>query len=131
MATDPHTAKAPLITMKGQKDALRDGKIIGFRCKTDGYQQFSPMIRCPKCRQTDLETREFSTTGTVLSYTIQSVASEQFLNETPFAFAIIQLDDGPKVSGWIPWISKPAELPVGSKVTYTPTYKPGFMFEKV
>lgn len=128
--TDPHMAAAPIVSMNEQQEALRDGKILGTHCKACGHDQISPMVRCPKCRGTDLASREFSTTGRVVSHTIQSVASEQFMNETPFAFAIIQLDDGPRVSGWVPWVGKPEELPLGSKVTYVPSYKPGMMFEK-
>lgn len=125
-----HIAARPLVSMAEQKEALRDGKIVGFTCGSCGHEQFSPMMRCPKCRSKELSSREFSITGKVVSYTIQSVASEEFINETPFAFAVIQLDDGPRVSGWVPWISRPDELPLGSNVEYTPTYKPGMMFEK-
>ncbi len=128
--TVQEATSAPAITMKEQAELLRDGNITGFHCNACSYDQFSPMMRCSKCRSTDISRRQFSTTGTVVSYTIQSVAAEEFLNETPFAFAVIQLDDGPKVSGWIPWIGRPSELPMGSKVEYIPSYKPGMMFEK-
>ncbi len=108
---------------------LRDGKVVGFHCPACKIDRFSPMLRCPSCKG-PVERRTFSNTGTVVSYTIQTVASEQFLNETPFAFALIQLDDGPRVSGWIPWIAKEKDLPMGQKVEYTPSYKPGMQFEK-
>jgi uncharacterized protein len=123
-------AAAPVLSLKEQKELLRDGKVVGFHCKACKNDRLSPMARCPKCGGADIQRREFSRTGKVLSYTIQSVASEQFLNETPFAFAVIQLDDGPRVSGWIPWIAKAKDLPIGQKVEYTPSYKPGMMFEK-
>lgn len=118
------------LTMKDQADALREGQILGLQCGC-GYQQFSPMARCPKCGGTELKRQIFSSQGTVVSYTIQSVASEQFLNETPFAFAIIKLHDGPSISGWIPWIARASDLPMGSTVQFTPSYKPGMQFEKI
>ena len=127
---DAHGARRPLLSLTEQQERLRDGEIWGFHCDACGYDQFSPMLRCPKCRKTDLATRRFSTTGRVVSHTIQSVAAEQFMNETPFAFAIIDLDDGPKVSGWVPWIARPSDLPLGSAVEYVPSYKPGMQFEK-
>lgn len=127
---DPHLALRPVLSLKEQKELLREGKVVGFNCASCSYDRFSPMLRCPKCRSSTIQRREFSKTGTIVSYTIQAVASEAFLNETPFAFALIQLDDGPRVSGWIPWIAKPAELPAGQKVEYTPSYKAGMMFEK-
>lgn len=129
-AKDPHMAHGPAITMHEQQERLKDGHIVGFTCNACHYDRFSPMNRCPKCGSTDIGTREFSTTGKVVSYTIQSVAAEQFMNEVPFAFVIVRLDDGPNVSGWVPWISKSEELPMGQQVEYTPSYKPGMQFEK-
>ena len=127
---DPHAAERPVLSFKEQREALKDGKIVGFHCAQWKTDRISPMTRCPKCHSGNIVRRQFSTTGKVVSYTIQSVASEQFLNETPFAFALIQLDDGPRVSGWIPWIGKAADLPMGQKVEYVSSYKPGMMFEK-
>lgn len=128
--TDPHMAGRPVLSLKEQKDLLKDGKVVGFHCESCKHDRFSPMLRCSKCGSGKIVRRQFSKTGTVASYTIQSVASEQFLNETPFAFALIQLDDGPRISGWIPWIAKEKDLPLGQKVEYVPSYKPGMQFEK-
>jgi len=127
---ETHLALRPPLSLKEQKDLLRDGKVVGFHCAKCKVDRLSPMARCPKCGSPDITRREFSKTGRVVSYTIQSVASEQFLNETPFAFALVQLDDGPRVSGWIPWIAKAKDLPMGQAVEYVPSYKPGMMFEK-
>ena len=127
---DAHDAGRPIMSLKEQRDLMRDGELVGFHCAACGHDRIDPMLRCPACKSDKIERREFSKTGTVVTYTIQSVASEAFLNETPFAFAIIQLDDGPRVSGWIPWIAKPKDLPTGQKVEYTPSYKPGMLFEK-
>lgn len=127
---EKHKATRPLMTMDEQQKKLRDEEIWGFHCSTCKYDQFSPMVRCARCGGLDIATRKYSTTGTVVSYTIQSVAGEQFLNEVPFAWAIIKLDDGPQISGWIPYIAKPAELPKGQTVKFIPSYKPGMMFEK-
>ncbi len=129
-AQDPHQAHRPVLSLKEQRELLKDGKVVGYHCTACKYDRFDPMNRCPKCKSTKVERRQFSSTGTIVSYTIQAVASEAFLNETPFAFAVIQLDDGPRVSGWIPWIAKPKDLPLGQKVEYVSSYKPGMMFEK-
>lgn len=128
--SDPHQAQRPVLSLKEQRELLRDGKVVGFHCQACKSDRFSPMLRCSKCGSDKIARRQFSATGQVVSYTIQSVASEQFLNETPFAFALIKLDDGPMISGWIPWIAKEKDLPLGQKVEYVPSYKPGMMFEK-
>lgn len=125
-----HLAAEPVLTLEQQRAALREGKIIGCRCGACGHETLAPMLRCPACRSPRIARREFSPSGTVATFTIQSVAAEAFLNETPFAFVVVKLDDGPRVSGWIPWIARPPDLPLGQKVEYTPSYKPGMMFEK-
>lgn len=127
---DPHIAGRPVMSLKEQKEQLRDGKIFGFHCAKCKHDRFDPMLRCPKCGATEIQKRQFSTTGKIVSYTIQSVASESFLNETPFAFALVKLDDGPMCSGWVPYIRNEKELPLGQKVEYVSSYKPGIMFEK-
>lgn len=128
--TEPHAAPGPAISMAQQQEKLRDGEIWGSHCDACGYEQVSPMVRCPKCASRDVVGRRFSGTGKIVSYTIQTVAPEEYMNEVPYAFAVIQLDDGPKVSGWVPFIDKAADLPMGAEVEFTSSYKPGMMFEK-
>lgn len=123
-------AAAPVMTMKDQQEKLRDEEIWGFVCNSCNHEQFGPMVRCIECGKRDIGTRKFSNRGKIVSYTIQTVAAEAFLNETPFAYAIVDLDDGPQIACWVPWISKPAELPIGQQVEFIPSYKPGIMFEK-
>jgi uncharacterized OB-fold protein len=125
-----HTASPPVISMKEQQDKLRDEEIWGFVCNACKHDQFAPMVRCPKCQSKDVGRRQFSNKGKVVSYTIQTVAAESFLNETPFAYAIVDLDDGPKIACWVPWISKPEELPIGTELVYVSSYKPGIQFDK-
>ena len=124
-----HAAALP--SLKQQQEAMREGTILGFACRACGTRRLTPMVRCP-CGKGPVEAVAFAATGVVQTYTIQYVASESFLNEVPFAWAIILLDDGgPRVSGWLPFIAKPEDLTVGQKVRFTPSYKPGMMFEKV
>jgi uncharacterized protein len=118
------------LTIKEFEQDVRDGKIIGYRCRSCGEKRVDILEFCPNCHKAELEKVEFSEKGTVLTYTIQFVAPEQYMNEVPYAWAIIQLDDGPKITGWIPFISKPSDLPVGQKVVFKKSYLPGIVFEK-
>jgi uncharacterized OB-fold protein len=117
-------------TFKEQHEAIRDGRMLGSQCTKCGHKTITPMMRC-SCGGTEFQTREFANTGTVLTYTVQRVASEEFLNDVPYAWIIVQLDDeGPRATGWIPFVSKSGELKIGDKVKLTTSYKPGCMFEK-
>jgi uncharacterized OB-fold protein len=119
------------LTIKEMQEEIRAGKLEGYHCDNCGHEQIDVMVFCPKCHSPRLRKKEFSSMGTVLTYTIQFVAPEQFMNEVPYAWAIVQLDDGPKVTGWIPFVSKPSDLPLGQRVEFKKSYLPGIVFERV
>ena len=119
------------LTIKEFQEEIREGKIDGYVCSNCGHNQIDIMEFCPVCHSSMLQKVSFSNKGKVVTFTIQFVAPEQFMNEVPYAWAIIQLDDGPKITGWIPFISKPEDLPIGLKVVFKKSYLPGIVFEKV
>jgi uncharacterized protein len=122
---------SPTLTIKEFQEEVHEGKLEGYKCKKCGHKQIDIMVFCPRCRSPELSKMEFSTEGTVVTYTIQQVAPEAFLNEVPYAWAIVQLDNGPKITGWIPFIAKPSDLPVGQRVRFKKSYLPGIVFEKI
>jgi len=125
------TQKQSSLTVKEFQEGIRDGKIEGHKCSKCGHKQIDIIEFCPVCHSPDLEKVEFLGKGSVVTYTIQLVAPEQFMNEVPYAWAVINLDDGPRVTGWIPFISKPSDLPVGQRVEFKKSYLPGTVFEKI
>lgn len=129
MKQETRTVERMLI--KEQVDSLRDGKVVGYTCTACDKDSITPIVRCPGCGSSDIVTKTFASTGTILTYTIQRVASELFINDVPYAWIVVQLDEGgPRITGWIPYVSRPEEVSVGDKVKITTSYKPGFMFEK-
>jgi uncharacterized protein len=121
----------PKLTVKEFNEAIRAGRIEGCKCRNCGHKQIDIMEFCPNCHKGDLEKVQFSNQGKVVTYTIQQVAPEQFMNEIPYAWAIIELEDGPRVTGWIPFIAKPSDLMIGQVVRFKKSYLPGVVFEKV
>jgi uncharacterized protein len=119
------------LTIKDFQEGIQEGKIEGYRCGNCDHKRIDIMDFCPACQSANLQKVEFSNSGTVLTYTIQFVAPEQFMNEVPYAWAIIQLDNGPKVTGRIQFISKPTDLPVGQRVVFKKSNLPGIVFEKI
>jgi uncharacterized protein len=119
------------LTVREFQDEIHEGKLEGYKCKKCGHKQIDILEFCPVCHSPDLQKVEFSTEGIVVTYTIQLVAPEQFMNEVPYAWAVIQLDEGPRITGWIPFISKPSDLPVGQRVAFKKSYLPGIVFEKI
>lgn len=116
-------------TLAQAREQQKDGKLAGWQCQECHRTLATPVYRCT-CGGEDIKLKELPSTGIVESFNIQRVSAEEFINEVPYAWAVVKLDDGTRVSGWIGYISEPKELPVGTKVKYVPGYKPGLQFEK-
>ena len=120
-----------IMTQKEQKDAAKEGKLLAWQCGTCGHKSITPMYVCPVDRSRDIKTATLPTTGHVEAYTIQKlIAPEEFLNDIPFAFVVVKLDDGTLVSGMVLDVNSERDLPPGSKVRHAPSYKSVYLFEK-
>lgn len=119
------------IAVKEFQDAIKDGKVKGCLCRGCGLKAVGVLAFCLRCGGGELEAVELPSVGRVLSYTIQQVAPETYLNETPYAWAIIELEGGVRMTGWIPNIQSPEDLTIGQRVKLTRSYKPGSVFEKL
>ncbi|HEV8360894.1 MAG TPA: OB-fold domain-containing protein [Candidatus Thermoplasmatota archaeon] len=116
-------------TMAQLHELHRDGKLAAFQCAACKRTQAAPMVRCT-CGGEDIGLKELPSQGRVESFTIQRVAAEEFINDVPYAWAVIKLDDGTCISGWIGYVSEPKDLALGARVRFVPGYKPGLQFEK-
>jgi len=61
-----------------------------------------------------MEEYTFKGTGTVITFTTIYNATEDFERLTPYNLAIIQLDEGPKITGQI--VSSSANVKIGMRV---------------
>ncbi|MCX6686010.1 MAG: Zn-ribbon domain-containing OB-fold protein [Methanoregula sp.] len=89
--------------------------LLGTRCETCGKHFFPPRSFCPECRRTGrIVDYKFKGTGTIVTYTVIHAASEQFEHLTPYVLAIVQLDEGPRMTAQI--VSKADEIKIGMRV---------------
>jgi len=92
--------------------------MLGTKCETCGRHFFPPRSFCPGCRRTGkIVDYRFIGTGTVVTYTIIHTASEQFEQLTPYVLAIVQLDEGPRMTAQI--VCRPDEAKIGMRVKRT------------
>jgi uncharacterized OB-fold protein len=56
-----------------------------------------PRGACPTCWSTDLKWTTLSGRGRLYSYLISHLAAPGFDNDVPYAIAIVELDEGPKL----------------------------------
>ena len=89
--------------------------LIGTHCGNCGEYYFPPRIVCPNCRrEAKLEEYRFRGTGKVITYTTIYTATEDFERQTPYNLAIIELDEGPRLTGQI--VSAPGAVKIGMRV---------------
>ncbi|HWG90399.1 MAG TPA: OB-fold domain-containing protein [Candidatus Thermoplasmatota archaeon] len=124
------SSEQTVFTMEDAKQARKDGKLMGWKCAQCGHTQATPMFICSKDMGRKIETVELPGEGEIVDFTVQKISSEDFINDVPFAFVLVKLTNGVHISGWVPDIARDRDLPLGTKVRYTPSYRPGIMFEK-
>jgi len=112
-------------------EAARNGVLKGVKCSNCGHSQVTTTEICPKCGSSKLEKTDFAGEGSIVTYTILDVPSELFIDEAPYAFIVVQLDHGPRCTGWMPYVKKSSDITIGDKVRFVKTYKPGMVFEKI
>lgn len=121
----------PVMTQKEQKDFAKEGKLKAWACAKCGHKSITPMYVCPVDKAREIAVADLPSTGVVESYTVQKlIAPEEFLNDIPFAFVVVKLDDGTLVSGMVLDVARDADLPVGTRVKHSPSYKSVYLFEK-
>jgi len=84
-------------------------------CKKCKIKFFPPRLICPECGNQELEKTKLSDQGKVLSYTIIRVPPQQFVDQAPYAMAIVELDDGVNVMAQLVDCSFD-EIKIGMKV---------------
>jgi uncharacterized OB-fold protein len=102
----------------------------GFRCPRCGQRTATWGLACSRCGGAPLEDANLSGTGRIVAGTVVTVASDEFVNDAPYAYVVVELDDGGRVSGWMPRVRAEEEIAPGTAVRFVPSYKPGVQFER-
>ncbi len=68
------------------------------RCKRCGKVYFPPRTYCGECKSKEFETIKLSDTGKILTYTVIRVGPSKFSQETPYAVAIVEVNDGVRLT---------------------------------
>lgn len=108
--------------------AIKNGKILGFECNVCHSKWLTILNYCPNCGSGNIIDSELSKTGKVLTFTIQKVVPTQFQEKSPYAIAIIELDDGAKIQARIENIKNNEDL-VGKKVMFERGGEEGLIFK--
>jgi uncharacterized OB-fold protein len=104
------------------------GPLRGFRCPHCGLITATWGLACPRCGTVGLEEHALSATGTVVAFTLLTVPGDEFLNDAPYVYAVVEMDGGGRITGWMPTVRTVDGVVIGERVRFRPSYRPGVQF---
>jgi uncharacterized protein len=78
-------------------DGCARGELVLQRCLDCGKPYFYPRSVCPSCGSTKVEWFTASGRATLYSYVINHRPARGFENDGPYAIAVVQLAEGPRM----------------------------------
>ncbi|MEM0215431.1 MAG: Zn-ribbon domain-containing OB-fold protein [Archaeoglobaceae archaeon] len=78
---------------------LKEGKLIGLKCKDCGAITCPPKNTCNKCSSRNLERVLLSGKGVIKSYTVTYIAPMGYEKEAPYTVALVELLEGAWIVG--------------------------------
>jgi uncharacterized protein len=84
-------------------------------CKKCGKWFFPPRLICDACKSQEFETKAMRRTGKILTHTVIRVPPAPFADQAPFAMAVVEMDDGPRITTQVV-DCQPGQLQIGQKV---------------
>jgi len=99
-------------------EALKEGKLMGTKCKKCGAKYLPPRGHC-KCGSHEVEWYEAPTRGRLFSYTLVTFPPDSMSKYAPYIVAVAELEDGSRLLAQImdvPWKT----LQVGLSVKVVP-----------
>jgi len=98
-------------------EAAKAGNVLARKCAKCDELHLATVYFCSKCGSKEFEDSILKGTGKVVTYTIMTVPPAGFEDYTPYAWVVMELDDsGIRISGFLPNIEKPENLPIGTAV---------------
>jgi len=98
-------------------EAAKAGNILARKCTKCDELHLATVYFCKKCGSKEFEDSILKGAGKVATYTIMTVPPAGFEDLVPYAWVVIELDDSDlRISGFLPNIQKPEDLPIGAAI---------------
>ena len=104
-----------MIVPKYTREIPQRYRLEAGKCTECGYIAFPPRLVCPDCSSKSFNSLNLKPEGKILTFTIIHIAADTFNTEAPFAVAIIETDDGARLTTQVV-DCKPEEIAIGKKV---------------
>ena len=80
---------------------LKDGKIMGTKCRKCGAVTFPPRADCEKCMSPEWEFHQYSGKAKLVTFTQISAAPTGFEDMVPYTIGVADLPEGGRVLAWV------------------------------
>jgi uncharacterized OB-fold protein len=98
-------------------------KVMASKCKQCGELLLPPRALCPKCHKKQMEWRELTGKGKLVSFTVigigpSTMTSEGYDREHPYCSGIVELEEGVRITTQIlnVDVTRPENIEVGTPV---------------
>ena len=89
---------APTALSQPYWDGAREHKLLFQQCRVCGTNWHPPMPLCPKCHSSEIDWLPAAGGGAIYTYTIvQHPTHPAFQDHIPYAVAVVELDEGPRI----------------------------------
>ncbi|MHA1961605.1 MAG: Zn-ribbon domain-containing OB-fold protein [Candidatus Thorarchaeota archaeon] len=102
-------------TIKQYKQNIEDGDFQAYKCVSCGTIKGIPTGSCYGCGSNEMEWVRVSGNAKLVSFTVIHVAPEEFQEEAPYIVAIVELDEGTRVTSRLVGVDplKPKDIKLG------------------
>ena len=90
-----------MISPRYHREVAQRYRLEAGKCKQCENISFPPRLVCLKCKSKSFETVQLSREGKILTFTIIRVGPDKFSKETPYVVAIIELNDGVRLTAQV------------------------------
>ena len=99
---------------------LKDGHLMGSRCKKCGSFSFPPRADCVKCMSGDFEFAEMSGKAKLHTFTKIVAAPTGFEDAVPYTVGVADLEEGGRLLAWIGETINEGEIEIGMELQVVP-----------
>ena len=111
---------APFTKVTDFAQYLKDGQLMGTRCKKCGSTSFPPRADCDSCLSGDFEFFELSGRAKLHTWTKIVAAPTGFEDVAPYTVGVVDLEEGGRALAWIGDSIKEDEIEIGMDMQIVP-----------
>lgn len=111
---------SPFTKVTGFAQHLKDGRLMGSRCKACGAVSFPPRADCGECMSGDFEFSEYSGRGTLHTWTKIAAAPTGFDELAPYTVGVVDLEEGGRLLAWFGETVPEGEVAIGMGLQVVP-----------